>query len=89
MHIADYTEDPYEVWTGPQVGWKLTRGQASAYGRKANAAYVLWPMCALFLAGLIDWRRPFSMRTLDLAVCSRSSSRCGASTRATCSGRPR
>jgi len=68
VHIADYTEDPYEVWTGPQVAWQLARGQPSAYGRKANAAYVLWPLCALFLAGLIDWRRPISMRTLDLAV---------------------
>lgn len=68
VHIADYTEDPYEVWTGPQVQWQLARGQPQAYGRKANAAYVLWPMCALFLAGLIDWRRPFSVRTLDLAV---------------------
>jgi hypothetical protein len=68
VHIADYTEDPYEVWTGPQVQWQLARGQPQAYGRKANAAYVLWPMCALFLAGLIDWRRPLSVRTLDLAV---------------------
>ncbi|HEY2789576.1 MAG TPA: glycosyltransferase 87 family protein [Gaiellales bacterium] len=68
VHIADYTEKPYEVWTGPQVAWQLARGQPQAYGRKANAAYVLWPMCALFLAGLIDWRRPRSMRTLDLAV---------------------
>ena len=68
VHIADYTEKPYEVWTGPQVAWQLARGQPQAYGRKANAAYVLWPMCALFLLGLIDWRRPLSMRTLDLAV---------------------
>jgi hypothetical protein len=68
VHIADYTEKAYEVWTGPQVQWQLARGQPQAYGRKANAPYVLWPMCALFLAGLIDWRRPLSVRTLDLAV---------------------
>jgi hypothetical protein len=68
VHIADYTADPYEVWTGPQVAWQLARGQPQAYGRKANAAYVLWPMCALFLAGLINWRRPRSMRTLDLVM---------------------
>ena len=24
------------------------------------------PLCALFLGGLVDWRRPFTMRTLDL-----------------------
>ena len=46
VHIADYTEDAYEVWTGPQVEWQLARGQPEAYGRKANAAYILWPMCA-------------------------------------------
>jgi hypothetical protein len=68
VHIADATEQAYEVWTGPQVAWQLARGQPQAYGRKANAAYVLWPLCALFLAGLIDWRRPFSLRTLDLVV---------------------
>jgi Glycosyltransferase family 87 len=68
VHIADATEKAYEVWTGPQVAWQLARGQPQAYGRKANAAYVLWPLCALFLAGLIDWRRPFSLRTLDLVV---------------------
>jgi Glycosyltransferase family 87 len=68
VHIADYTEQAYEVWTGPQVAWQLARGQPQAYGRKANAAYILWPLCALFLAGLIDWRRPFSLRTLDLVV---------------------
>jgi hypothetical protein len=68
VHIADYTENAYEVWTGPQVAWQLARGQPQAYGRKANAWYILWPMCALFMAGLIDWRRPLQMRTLDLAV---------------------
>jgi hypothetical protein len=68
VHIADYTVDPYEVWTGPQVEWQLARGQPEAYGRKVNDAYILWPMCALFLAGLINWRRPLSMRTLDLVV---------------------
>ncbi len=68
VHIDDATERAYEVWTGPQVGWMLARGLPDAYGRKVNRPYVLWPMCALFLAGLIDWRRPLRMRTLDLAV---------------------
>ena len=68
MHIEDSTARAYEVWTGPQVGWMLARGLPDAYGRKVNAAYVLWPMCAIFLAGLIDWRRPLSMRTLDLIL---------------------
>ena len=68
VHIDDATEHAYEVWTGPQVGWMLARGLPEAYGRKVNRAFVLWPMCALFVAGLMSWRRPLSVRTLDLAV---------------------
>jgi hypothetical protein len=68
VHVDDASERAYEVWTGPQVGWMLARGLPSAYGRKVNEPYILWPMCALFLAGLVDWRRLRSWRTLDLAV---------------------
>ena len=68
VHIQDATGVAYEVWTGPQVGWMLARGLPDAYGRKVNRAFVLWPMCAIFLAGLLDWRRLRSMRTLDLVV---------------------
>jgi hypothetical protein len=66
VHIEDLTGQAFEVWTGPQVGWMLARGLPDAYGRKVNRSFVLWPMCAIFLAGLLDWRRPRSMRTLDL-----------------------
>jgi hypothetical protein len=66
VHIEDSTGQAFEVWTGPQVGWMLARGLPDAYGRKVNRSFVLWPMCAIFLAGLLDWRRPRSMRTLDL-----------------------
>jgi hypothetical protein len=68
VHIEDSTGRAYEVWTGPQVGWMLARGLPDAYGRKVNRPFVLWPMCAIFLAGLVDWRRLRSMRTLDLIV---------------------
>ena len=68
VHIEDSTARAYEVWTGPQVGWMLARGLPDAYGRKVNRAFVLWPMCAIFVAGLLDWRRLRSMRTLDLIV---------------------
>src|SRR5207248_3748715 len=30
--------------------------------------WVLWPMCAIFAAGLLDWRRLRSLRTLDVAM---------------------
>ena len=68
VHVQDATGQAYEVWTGPQVGWMLARGLPDAYGRKVNRGFVLWPMCAIFLAGLVDWRRLRSMRTLDLVV---------------------
>ena len=55
-----------DVRTGPQVDWQLARGEPSSYGRLANRWWVFLPLCALFLGGLVDWRRPFTMRTLDL-----------------------
>ncbi len=57
-----------ESWTGYQVAWKMARGYPGAFGHKLNAPYVFLPLCALFLIGLIDWRRPWRVATLDLAV---------------------
>jgi hypothetical protein len=55
-----------ESWTGYQVAWKMARGYSGAFGHKLNAPYVFLPLCALFLLGLIDWRRPWRLATLDL-----------------------
>lgn len=68
VHVADGSGQVTAAWTGPQVGWQLARGEPDSYGRKVNAWYVLWPMCALFVAGLMNWRRPLSLRTLDLVM---------------------
>jgi hypothetical protein len=57
-----------ESWTGYQVLWKMARGYEGAFGHKLNAPYVFLPLCALFLVGLIDWRRPWRVATLDLMV---------------------
>ncbi|MGC1853388.1 MAG: hypothetical protein WA687_13210 [Solirubrobacterales bacterium] len=57
-----------ESWTGYQVLWKMARGYPGSFGHKLNAPYVFLPLCALFLVGLIDWRRPWRMATLDLLV---------------------
>ncbi len=57
-----------ESWTGYQVLWKMARGYPGAFGHKLNAPYVFLPLCALFLLGLIDWRRPWRLATLDLLV---------------------
>ncbi len=55
-----------ESWTGYQVAWKMARGYSGAFGHKLNAPYVFLPLCAIFLLGLIDWRRLRRMANLDL-----------------------
>jgi hypothetical protein len=57
-----------ESWTGYQVAWKMARGYSGAFGHKLNAPYVFLPLCALFLIGLFDWRRPRRVANLDLLV---------------------
>jgi hypothetical protein len=56
-----------EAWTGPQVAWKMARGHDGAFGGKAINRLDVWlALCAVFLLGLVDWRRLLSLRTLDL-----------------------
>jgi len=57
-----------ESWTGYQVNWKMARGYSGAFGHKLNAPYVFLPLCAIFLLGLVDWRRLRRMANLDLLV---------------------
>ena len=56
-----------EAWTGPQVAWKMARGRKGAFGGKTLTSWYVWlGLCALFLFGLADLRRPLSLRNLDL-----------------------
>jgi hypothetical protein len=56
-----------EAWTGPQVAWKMARGYEGAFGgKKINTLPVWLAFCAVFLLGLADFRRPLSLRNLDL-----------------------
>jgi hypothetical protein len=65
--VDDQTGAVTEAWTGPQVAWKMARGYKGAFGgEKINSKLVWLAFCAVFLAGLVDWRRPLSLRTLDL-----------------------
>jgi hypothetical protein len=57
-----------ESWTGHQVAWKMARGYSGAFGHKLNAPYVFLPLCAIFLLGLVDWRRLRRLANLDLLV---------------------
>jgi hypothetical protein len=67
--VDDRTGRVTEAWTGPQVAWKMARGHDGAFGGKTiNRPEVWLALCAVFLIGLVDWRRPLGLRTLDLAV---------------------
>src|SRR5262245_59342366 len=56
-----------EAWTGPQVAWGMARGGKGAFGGTKINSYSVWlAFCGIFLLGLVDWRRPLSLRTLDL-----------------------
>lgn len=58
-----------EAWTGPQVAWRMGRGYSGAFGGEKINSYPVWlGLCALFLLGLVDWRRPLSLRNADLVV---------------------
>ena len=57
------------AWTGPQVAWSMARGIKGAFGgEKINSPWVWGAFCLIFLIGLADLRRPFSLRNLDLVM---------------------
>jgi len=65
--VQDATGKVIEAWTGPQVAWKMARGSPGAFGGKQINSLPIWlGLCAAFLIGLADFRRPLSVRNLDL-----------------------
>lgn len=66
--VDDQTGAVEETWTGAQVAWRMARGYPGAFGRVLNAPWVWLPLCAVFLIGLFDWRRPLRIAHLDLLV---------------------
>src|SRR5438874_10815851 len=65
--VQDATGKVIEAWTGPQVAWKMARGSPGAFGGKQINSLPIWlGLCAAFLIGLADFRRPLSLRNLDL-----------------------
>ncbi|HSG13918.1 MAG TPA: hypothetical protein VLA22_08625 [Gaiellaceae bacterium] len=67
--VEDTSGRVSEAWTGPQVAWKMARGRPGAFGGKTLLNPFVWiGFCLLFLVGLADWRRPLSMRNVDLLV---------------------
>ncbi|MGN6217803.1 MAG: hypothetical protein ACTHN7_12765 [Solirubrobacterales bacterium] len=68
VQVDRHSGEVLESWTGYQVNWKMARGYSGAFGHKLNAPYVFLPLCAIFLLGLIDWRRLWRVANLDLLV---------------------
>ena len=68
VQIDDRTGWALEAWTGPQVAWRMARGEPGAFAGKLNAPYVWIPLCVLFLLPFADPRRPFRILHLDLLV---------------------
>jgi hypothetical protein len=67
--VDDVTGAVLEAYTGPAVAWGMARGGPGAFGGTQINSYSIWlTFCAIFLAGLVDWRRPFSLRTVDLLM---------------------
>ncbi|MDO8184431.1 hypothetical protein Q5424_03485 [Conexibacter sp. JD483] len=66
--IDDLTGNVREAWTGYQVPWTMARGYEGAFGRRVNAWYVWLPLCLLFVAPFVPWRRRPSWLLVDLLV---------------------
>ncbi len=67
--VDDATVGVVEAWTGPQVAWRMARGSPGAFGGRKLNSYGVWlSLSALFLVGLVDWRRLRSIRNLDLVA---------------------
>ncbi len=67
--VADADGRVLEAWTGPQVAWRMARGRPGAFGGTLLNSWPVWlGLSALFLLGLVDLRRPLSMRTVDLLM---------------------
>ena len=57
VYLDDATGSVTQVWTGFQVAWTMARGYPGAFGRRVNAWYVWVPLCILFIAPFLPWRR--------------------------------
>lgn len=68
VYVDDATARVTQVWTGFQVAWTMARGYAGAFGRRVNAVYLWLPLCLLFVAPFLPWRRRPSLLHLDLLM---------------------
>ncbi|HEY5428144.1 MAG TPA: hypothetical protein VIK04_03440 [Solirubrobacteraceae bacterium] len=68
VYVDDNTAAVTQAWTGFQVPWTMARGYPGAFGRRVNAWYLWLPLCGLFVAPFIPWRRRPTLLHLDLLM---------------------
>lgn len=68
VYVDDHSAAVTQAWTGFQVAWTMARGYPGAFGRLVNAWYLWIPLCVLFVAPFIPWRRGLSLLHLDLLM---------------------
>jgi hypothetical protein len=68
VYVDDNTGAVTQAWTGFQVAWTMARGYPGAFGRRVNAWYIWVPLCILFVAPFIPFRRRPSLLHLDLLM---------------------
>ncbi len=74
VYVDDATGKVTQAWTGFQVAWTMARGYPGAFGRRVNSWYVWLPLCLLFVAPFLPWRRgpdrrrAWSLLHVDLLV---------------------
>ena len=66
--VEDKSGRVTEAWTGPQVAWSMARGARGSFGRSINDSAIWFGLSAAFAIGLANWRRPLSIRNVDLLV---------------------
>ncbi len=68
VYIDDQISQVTQVWTGYQIAWTMARGYPGAFGRKVNSLIVWLPLCVLFIAPFLPWRRRPTLLHLDLLM---------------------
>jgi hypothetical protein len=68
VYVVDATGEVSQAWTGYQVAWTMARGYPGAFGKVVNHLWIWIPLCVLFLAPFLPWRRRPSLLHLDLLV---------------------
>jgi hypothetical protein len=68
VYVDDTTGKVTQAWTGFQVAWTMARGYPGAFGRSVNDWFIWIPLCILFVAPFLPWRRRPTLLHLDLLV---------------------